>query len=55
LHFPFRHQFELILKREAETSREKLARREIYNFLVGAMPGINRMEGELNTIRQRYA
>jgi hypothetical protein len=48
-------QFELILKREAETSREKLARREIFNFLVGAMPGINRMEGELATIRQRYA
>jgi hypothetical protein len=47
-------KFELILKREAETSRERFARREIYNFLMGAMPGINRMDSELNTIRQRY-
>jgi hypothetical protein len=49
------HQFELILNRGAETSREKLARREIFAFLVGAMPSINRIESELNTIRQRYA
>jgi len=48
------HQFELILKRQHETSREKLARRELYYFLVGAMPGINRIESELNAIRQRY-
>lgn len=49
------HQFELILKREAETSREKLARREIYYFLMGAMPVINRIDSELNAIKQRYS
>lgn len=49
------HQFELILQREAETSREKMARRQIFGFLAGAMPSVDRIEGELNTIRQRYA
>lgn len=49
------HQFELILKREAETSREKLARHELRYFLDGAMPGINRIDSELNVIKQRYS
>jgi hypothetical protein len=49
------HQFELVLKREAETSKEKLARRQIRDFLAGAMPGINRIETELDAIRQRYS
>ena len=49
------HQFELILKREAETSRERLARREIHYFLKGAMHEINRIDSELNAIKQRYS
>lgn len=49
------HQFKLILQREAETSREKMARRQIFGFLVDAMRSVDRIEGELNTIRQRYA
>jgi len=48
-------QFAMILQRKNETSREKLARRQIRAFLDLAMPGIDRIAWDLAKIRQKHS
>lgn len=47
-------EFEAVLQRESETDLEKRARESIRSFLAGAMPRVNRIEGNLARIKQRY-
>lgn len=48
-------QFEVVWKRGTESLQEKKARQDIGEFLAGVMPSVNRIEGKLARIKQRYS